>query len=40
MEFVQGENDYYKSIFGYDQESAMYAKIMVYGDPEDPRVTD
>lgn len=40
MEFVQGENDYYKAFFGYDQESAMYAKIMVYGDPEDPRVTE
>lgn len=40
MEFVQGENDYYKAFFGYDQESAMYAKIMVYGDPEDHRVTE
>lgn len=40
MEFVQGETDYYKAFFGYDQESAMYAKIMVYGDPEDPRVTE
>lgn len=40
MEFVQGKNDYYKAFFGYDQESAMYAKIMVYGDPEDPRVTE
>lgn len=29
-----------KHFFGYDQESAMYAKIMVYGDPEDPRVTE
>ena len=40
MEFVQGETDYYKAFLGYDQESAMYAKIMVYGDPEDPRVTE